>query len=440
MSNLTNNEFDQIFRDKLHPHEMMPPEHVWAGVQAAGLSTAAKSSQWKYWAAASVFLLLFSFGGYLYLDKDMENDSSLILEETAAPTPSPETTIAQESPVETTNISEISPQSQPIIISEKETPSPKIEKQIITQVEEMVFEEDILETESFITPDHRQDPQPESLSASPAETIAMETNTAPALEAKVQNAKSSKAGRDFFDDDAIAEITAGHNNAKHWELGLQFSPEWITLPENENNIQSYGIDLSATYFFNNNWFGETGLGVSFSKDDGLYSVEYEEAVFKGSYADVYEVTFDTINGEIMPTYHTKEVNVYDTVDKVAVSQNKNAYVYLNIPISFGYGGQLGKKFSYYAKMGINNSFRIYQDIPEPQLEGNIVKQEAVYHKRTSWNMQAQMNVGINYHISPQFLFGLEPNARYYVKSLVEDNKAGNPYGFGFKVGFKYVFK
>ncbi|OYT15873.1 MAG: hypothetical protein B7C24_10755 [Bacteroidetes bacterium 4572_77] len=245
MSNLTNNEFDQIFRDKLHPHEMMPPEHVWAGVQAAGLSTAAKSSQWKYWAAASVFLLLFSFGGYLYLDKDMENDSSLILEETAAPTPSPETTIAQESPVETTNISEISPQSQPIIISEKETPSPKIEKQIITQVEEMVFEEDILETESFITPDHRQDPQPESLSASPAETIAMETNTAPALEAKVQNAKSSKAGRDFFDDDAIAEITAGHNNAKHWELGLQFSPEWITLPENENNIQSYGIDLSA---------------------------------------------------------------------------------------------------------------------------------------------------------------------------------------------------
>ncbi|OYT15874.1 MAG: hypothetical protein B7C24_10760 [Bacteroidetes bacterium 4572_77] len=163
-------------------------------------------------------------------------------------------------------------------------------------------------------------------------------------------------------------------------------------------------------------------------------------LFKGSYADVYEVTFDTINGEIMPTYHTKEVNVYDTVDKVAVSQNKNAYVYLNIPISFGYGGQLGKKFSYYAKMGINNSFRIYQDIPEPQLEGNIVKQEAVYHKRTSWNMQAQMNVGINYHISPQFLFGLEPNARYYVKSLVEDNKAGNPYGFGFKVGFKYVFK
>ncbi|MCK5775868.1 MAG: outer membrane beta-barrel protein, partial [Bacteroidales bacterium] len=190
-------------------------------------------------------------------------------------------------------------------------------------------------------------------------------------------------------------------------------------------------------------FIESGLGIAMSKDNGDYNVEYQEAIFKGAYEDVYEVTFETIDGIVIPTYHTKSVNVYDTIDKVTVEEVKNTYVYLNIPLNVGYAVKLGDKFDLYAKTGLNAGIKVYEDIPTPTISGenvNIKRLTPLYHTRTDWNLQAQINIGLDYHITNKFLFGIEPNARYYIKSLVENNDAGNPYGFGVKLGFKYILK
>ncbi len=445
MSHKTNKEFDQIFRDKLHQHEVMPPEHIWAGVQAAGLdSSAAKSSHWKYWAAASVFAFMLAVGGYFYFDTDINQTETIETSQKASQ--AEHQNIAVEQNTEEHIISESLEAinaSQKQQISSTEQINLKAENKEVAELEEAFFEdaqdEQKIETEIAVVSEKEQRIILDEINTNTTQIAESTLIKQDELAKSNTNNKASKAGYDFFDDDAIDKMTAGHNDYKHWEFGIQFSPEWTTLPENDNNIRSYGIDLSATYHFSK-WFAETGLGVSFSKDDVFANYQATESVYKGSYQDVYDVTFETIGDEVIPTYHTLKVDVFDINDTVVVAQDPNSYIYLNIPINIGWSTKLNEKFSFYAKGGLNNSFLIYKNMPIPELEGNIEIKEAISHNRTDWNMQAQVNLGINYHITNQFLFGLEPNARYYITSLVKDNKAGNPYGLGVKIGFKYIFK
>ncbi|NPD44491.1 hypothetical protein [Lentimicrobium sp. S6] len=460
MEDNTHKEFDQIFRDKLQNHEVAPPAHIWTGVQAEALSGAAgKSSQWRWWAAASLLGLLLSTAGYFYLGDDEFNS----IDES---TPVAPTTPYNESNSTTKPINMASPSfekdldlTEEEIISEIEKELP-IEEKSNSEIdkteekEEQLIEESNQEIksqlqENFIIVEEHIEVETEEQVEVAEEIVSKEgkaiSNNTPIetnINKEISNTEPTKAGYDFFDEDALDDMTQGHRQEKYWELGLEFSPEWVTIPDNNNNIQSYGLDLSAKYHIGK-LFLETGLGASLSKDDGIYHVDYQEAVFKGSYQDVYNVTFDTSGGTPVPTYYTKLVNIYDTLDKATITENKNTYAYLNIPINIGYYTPLGKKFSFYAKTGLNASILIYQDIPTPSIEGElntIIKTTPLYHQRTDWNLQAQINVGINYHITENFRFGLEPNARYYIKSLVESNNSGNPYGLGVKIGFKYVLK
>lgn len=475
MKDNTHKEFDQIFREKLHQHEVAPPEHIWAGVQAEALNTTAgKSSQWRWWAAASLLGILLATASYFYagveeLDTIIEstqtiesapNTTETIVEHTSTTSLESQNSITEEDMI--SDIVDKTPIEEQIDDHRKSV----IEEAMIEQKTNLAFEEvekieeveellEVLEVERDIQNElNASQPQEEiaqtkikketieAINGIVAESLNTEEEIATDINKNLENLSATEAGRDFFDEDALNDMTRGHRNEKYWELGLEFSPEWVTIPENDNNIQSYGLDLSAKYHFGK-LFLETGLGASLSKDDGIYHVDYENYEFKGSYYDVYDVTFDTSGSAPIPTYYTKLVNVYDTIDKATITENKNTYVYINIPINFGYYTSLGKKFSFYAKTGLNASILIYQDIPEPTITGElytIIKTTPLYHQRTEWNLQAQINVGINYHITENFRFGVEPNARYYVKSLVENNDGGNPYGFGVKVGFKYVLK
>ncbi len=447
----TNKEFDQIFREKLHDHEVMPPESIWVGIEASGLhATAAKSSNWRWWAAASVLALFLTASGYLYFNgedtKSVNEDQNISQQDQ---------NLENIPQVDT----EITNNDEAIVIEETQIENPEVsnltnsvkeelEQEDIEFVEQMIFEEEVLNEENILLVEQEEIIEevridaPEKVNALDNKNLNEDAITYQDIDKPTENTQATKAGKDFFDDDAIDAMTSGHLHDKYWELGIEFSPEWITIPDNSDNIQSYGLDLSAKYYFSK-LFIETGLGIAFSKDNGDYDVDYQEAFFKGSYEDVYDITFEIVDGQEVPTYYTKTVNIFDTVDRVSISENKNKYAYLNIPIRFGYSTKLGDKFSFYTKLGLNASFKIYEDIPVPVVTGEnvtIIKITPRYYQRTDWYMQAQINVGVNYHITDKFLFGLEPNASYYLKSLVEDNSGGNPYGLGVKIGFKYILK
>ena len=454
-----NKEFDQLFREKLHGFEAMPPESVWAGIEASGLNATATTSNWRWWAAASVLALVLSASGYLYftgedvdtldeLQKISQHDNSAedipIINSDFIHTDDAIVIDEEQMETQVELVKQNSSDQSNLNVIKEEV----LQQEDISRIEDMVFEErdiyeknDLLVEEELIVVEPREN-SPKKVNTIEVQQFNEDTFASQNINESIDNTQATQAGKDFFDDDVIEDITAGHLYDKYWVLGLEFSPEWITVPESNSNIESYGIDISAKYFFSK-WFVETGLGIAFSKDDGVYKVDYQDALFKGSYEDVYNVTFDTTGGIITPTYYTKTVNIYDTIEKVSVEEVKNKYVYLNIPLNIGYSTSLGKKFSFYAKTGLNASFKIYENIPTPEVSGenvSIIRLTPLYYQRTDWNLQVQLNLGINYHISDKLLFGLEPNARYYLKSLVEGNEAGNPYGLGVKIGFKYILK
>lgn len=445
--------FDQIFQEKLQNHEVVPPAHIWEGIQAG--SSASASNSWRWWAVAGIMAFILGTASYLYFSNDSESNyeiESLSKQNIEIP-----------QNLETDSELPLESSSDKMILSEEEEQeviqsieeSFNVEEQMSSSVEpkndmQLATREEVTEVQQtddsenniqIVSEETNQQPEIQKTEISRADALFKEIHEEkPSSElTETETKTASKAGYDFFDDDVIDDITKGHNEYKRWELGLEFSPEWITIPENDNNIKSYGLDLSARYHFSK-WFIESGIGAALSRDDGIYGVDYVEAIFKGSYEDVYNVTFDTSGINPTPIYHTKTVNVYDSIDKYVVTENKNTYAYINIPLNIGYNMALGKKFAFYAKTGLIASFRIYENIPTPVVDGTITRYIPLYYERTPWHLQAQVNVGINYYITEKFMFGVEPNVRYYLKSLVEDNAGGNPYGFGVKIGFKYVIK
>lgn len=431
---------DQVFQDKLQNIEVAPPAHIWEGIQASGIN---KSNSWRWWAMAGIITAILGTASYFYFSTNSPNSEQSLSKQNIETVDHQtlESTIQEATSSEINDISEDTEQE---IVEELQRSFP-IEKQVEEQITQVpITSENVNDNSSTDDEATNLDSEEFIKTTFDGETInsldaLVNIDNSNDLPTNINSEKAAKAGFDFFDDDAMDKVMRGHNEFKRWELGIEFSPEWVTIPENDNNIESYGIDLSARYHFSK-WFVESGIGAAISKDDGIYGVDYIETQFKGSYHDVYNVTFDTTDGEITPTYHTKLINVYDSIDKYTVTENKNTYGYINIPLNVGYNTQLGEKFAFYVKTGLIGSFRIYKDIPAPKVNGTLVKYTPLYHQRTDWHLQAQLNAGVHYYITEKFLFGVEPNIRYYLKSLVETNNGGNPYGFGVKIGFKYVIK
>lgn len=430
---------DQIFREKLYDHEVSPPVHIWQGIQAG---SAAGSSSWRWWAAAGIVAFILGTASYFYISSDSSETEKSLSKQNIE---SVDTQIQESTTPEITS-------------SENTENSEEVEQEIIQELEQSFqVEEQVGQVTEVSNNNEESTSQEMDVSEANIQDVLVTTYDGNAIDSQEGNIQynnknqipdntiekqANKAGYDFFDEEVTQDILQGHNKHKRWELGIEFSPEWITIPENDNNIKSYGLELSARYHFSK-WFIETGVGAALSKDDGIYRVDtiYRN---KGSYWDVYNVTFDESGNEPTPIYHTELKNVYAAYDTRYVYRGQNDYVYINIPINVGYSTELSKQFTLYFKSGIITSFKVYEHIPEykkPDLnEGDLIKEQPVYFNRTPWHMQAQLNVGINYYLTNRFIFGVEPNARYYIKSLVEDNPGGNPYGFGVKIGFKYVIK
>jgi len=446
MEGKSHTNFDQVFRDKLQNHEVTPPAHIWEGIEASGLgAAAARSNSWRWWAAAGILALILGTSSYFYFSSNSSETEKSLSKQSIEKVDSPiqESTSPDITSSENIEVSEEVEQE----IAEEINNSFPVEEQIVQQNESQTLEIVQESSESIVTESIEETNTELNDRSFDGEIIEsqnaiVKTHSDFDVPESSNTKRASKAGYDFFDDDVTDDIMKGHNDLKRWELGIEFSPEWISIPENDNNIKSYGLDLSARYYFSK-WFIESGIGASLSKDDGIYKVD-TISQYKGSYMDVYEVTFEENNGEVIPTYHAELKNVYENIDTNYVSRTKNDYIYLNIPLNIGYSTKLSDKFAVYFKTGIINSFKIYEKIPEfetvEESQQDIIHSEARYFNRTPWHMQAQLNVGLNYYLTDKFIFGVEPNARYYIKSLVEDNTGGNPYGFGVKIGFKYVIK
>jgi hypothetical protein len=158
------NKFDQIFKEQLHSYEEMPPESVWENIQSSGLNTsAAKSSNWKWWAAASVLAILLSTSAYVYnYNKSSEalelNDVNQVSKDSEPFKANYKSNINHQE-----KATEVAPQ-EAIITEERDLDlnetrenrftDETIDETVIADVNQMIFEETVTEEEILIKEDN----------------------------------------------------------------------------------------------------------------------------------------------------------------------------------------------------------------------------------------------------------------------------------------------
>jgi len=241
----------------------------------------------------------------------------------------------------------------------------------------------------------------------------------------------------------FAGVTDGeqrYNRRASWQLGVFFTPV-VSFYQDDSipNQRSYTFDVSAKWM-KNEFFIESGLGLSFSSDDGKYNIDYEK--YLGSYDDVYNVTFDTTqSGAIVPIYHTNVVGVYDSISSYKVEKTTNNYTYLQIPLYVGFHKQIDR-LGWFVKGGPIFSLLIHESIPEPYAGNDRIiglDQQMAYRVNTHW--QFAVSAGVTYELSNKVCIALEPTFRYYLKSQYERKyiSTSHPYSIGLRTGLLFNF-
>ena len=231
-----------------------------------------------------------------------------------------------------------------------------------------------------------------------------------------------------------------YNRRATWQLGMYFTPEVSFYTDDSiPNQRSYTFDATVKWM-KNEFFVESGLGLSFSSDDGNYAVNYEK--FLGSYDDVYNVTYDTLgNGAIVPIYHTSVVDVYDSISSYKIENTKNRYTYLQIPVYIGFHKEINR-FGWFVKGGPIFSILINENIPQP-ISGNdrIIGLDQRMASRVNTNWQFAFSAGMTYQLSNKVSIAIEPTFRYYLNSQYERKyiSTRHPYSFGLRTGLLFNF-
>lgn len=276
-----------------------------------------------------------------------------------------------------------------------------------------------------------------------ADLAKLKTRRSFGLHTNIQTTNTSTiAVRDSKHKPKYAGVNDGERQylrRAQWQMGVFFTPEVIFYPADSiENQRGYTFDVSAKWI-KNEFFIESGLGVSFSSDNGKYAIDYEQ--YLGTYDDVYNVTFDSTENGVTPVYHTAPVDVYDTISKYKIEQVKNNYTYLQIPLYVGFQKQVNR-FGWFVKGGPVFNVLLNSNIPDPVVgDDRIVdlNQQMPMRVKTSW--QFAVSAGFSYKLSDKVSVAIEPTFRYYLNSQYERKyiTTKHPYSIGLRTGLLFNF-
>lgn len=236
----------------------------------------------------------------------------------------------------------------------------------------------------------------------------------------------SKADFSLLDfNDKILELLSEEQKMKtFWEHNIYAAPEFsLNDYDSVRVLNSANLGIQPSIYLTKNIFIRTGVEVSFGGDKGFEKVDYLSNDLMGSYEDVYDVTFDTTGGDATPIYHTKTVEVWDSVRHVKVSEIRNKYLYLNIPALIGFKNTTDN-FSYYIYGGPAIGFQLSKWIDEPISNSeniNILNLENNMPDRSVVNYQLWLGAGIEYNLNKRYSLLFEPTFKHYFGSLYDDN-------------------
>jgi len=248
---------------------------------------------------------------------------------------------------------------------------------------------------------------------------------------------SKKEHNNYFDA-ALATLNQNGN----WELGLYAFPGKVYNSTNTlNSSNNYNFDFAVIYN-TKQFLIQSGLSYSAGNDQNNISINYKQLDMIGSYNDVYDVQFDSINGQVVPTYFTNEVTVYDSVEHSTITKLHNSYKYLSVPLLIGYRSQLANNFTLKLSTGPIMSIALSdnQTYDFNSDGAQIISINNNFGDRASINMQYMFSAGIEYRVNHFASIAIEPTVKFNINNVYENSiNINRPYSFGLKTGILFNF-
>ena len=251
-------------------------------------------------------------------------------------------------------------------------------------------------------------------------------------------------GHEYYPAMRTGGATADHEDyapsfRPNWSIGMYFSPEIAMYPQDDiPGVLNYSLQILPRVNFGK-WYLQSGVGLRAGGDRGDYSINYNK--FLGSYEDVYEVTFDTTAGGLVPVYHTQSVDVYDTVPYYSISETKATFAYLDVPLLIGREWNF-KRLSLHLHAGPSVSLLLGRSAPQtdyPEENIRILNESPQVPAREQFNWQIMAGAGFSYSFTDKVSLSLEPSFRYYLSKDYEELQLNtrHPYSFGIRAGLIY---
>lgn len=484
----SNQAFDKTVKAKLSPLQSNPPKAIWRRIATSmGYQTPFYKKAIFRWSAASIILLVTSFGIWHYQSNFSHNISNLNvpkntrlkiegkhilqkqnLESAGIYTNALEhsnSTISKsktktEAQSKSTYIEKETSIAQNISteISEKQTYSQEDAKQNNHRIIDLEIENPVNVLANKIakdSTDHEivditKETEDENSDKSP---ILVQN---PIQKPETPNENIKKENQPTEPDNKIAQN-------ENPETNLPSSPkdgiEAGKLPRNPRNINKYGIELAANLhhfqgesnvlqkgfqlgfsYQNLNFIADLGIGMAFSSDKQVYQMEYDRYEYvKSQYiVDSLGYVFDANTQSFKPVPYGHQEDVYDDVAYSYSDEAILKYVYLSIPFNFGYIKSY-KHYNLFAKAGIQYQTVISKRIVNMlELDDNSKLKTLYFPSKaiSSPSISYSLSLGGNLKLTDDWMLSASSIFIYNQNPLyVSDSK--RPWGVGLKLGLMY---
>lgn len=246
-----------------------------------------------------------------------------------------------------------------------------------------------------------------------------------------------------------------HNTSKHdpfqdcnfqhieqnYHVGPGFEYQYFlnsVVPENTKLEYWYSADIRIQYQ-RNRFLVETGIGISFSKDNIDFTYDYLTNELVNTYEYVDSVYYDPITGTT--EYYTTTVEVYDSIPYSTKSSSETSYTYLQIPLDFGYEVWRVKKFSLSIKAGITYFKELTAKETQPNLYHENSRITSINTSNISRNKELfriSGGIGFNWNLNSKIKFTLNPTFNYFLNQIYDnEDNITKPIAGGMRFGFYY---
>ena len=446
---------DNSIQQKFENYAPAPPAHVWEGVQA-GLAAQPKPAFYltygKQIAVAASILLLASLGIWWLLP---EADNTVEgIDDTEVSTIGQNQTnqnagnmVAEDAEADKEDLAaetELTTEDENAILSDSREDAFVSEANNQSNVE-------VENTDAIIG----REAGPTSTNIETAETSSQtpalvgndlseeqQIHSLAAMSVALQNQTGQSANYNASDPPVLPAQNSMAKSSK-WSQGVYFTPEYmLTNFDSVELLPAYSLNYEPTYHISNHLFIRFGLGLSYNRDRGFANIDYKRNEVVGTYEDVYDITFDSIDGDVIPTYHTKTTDIWDSVRHLQISEVTNKYLYLQTPVLLGYYKK-NTKFNWFVYGGPAINVLVSKWIDEPEVNGDVdlITLENKLPERSPYFLQLWVGAGIEYKIGRQTAIAFEPNYRYYFNNVYkEDLYKSSLSSFSLRIGVVFTMK